>query len=98
MRVNFITVVFEGTTRGKDAMIRRVTVGATDDDRWNEDIRLGMNGADPAKRRAELYWVLGWLLSTPKGDQLRTHTDLSRLKAGGVERSHCVAQTLFLRH
>ena len=46
---------------------------------------LGMNGADPAKRRAELYWVLGWLLSTPKGDQLRTHTDLSRLKAGGVD-------------
>ncbi len=46
---------------------------------------LGMNGADPAKRRAELYWVLGWLLPAPRGDQLRTHTDLSRLKVGGVD-------------
>jgi membrane dipeptidase len=46
---------------------------------------LGMNGADPAKRRAELYWILGWLLPHPTGDQLRTHTDLERLKAGGID-------------
>ena len=46
---------------------------------------LGMNGADPAKRRAELYWILGRLLPRPRGDQLRTHTDLERLKAGGVD-------------
>ena len=46
---------------------------------------LGMNGADPTKRRAELYWILGWLLPAPRGDQLRTHTDLHRLEAGGVD-------------
>jgi membrane dipeptidase len=46
---------------------------------------LGMNGADPSKRRAELYWILGWLLPRPRGEQLRTHTDLDRLKAGGVD-------------
>jgi membrane dipeptidase len=46
---------------------------------------LGMNGADPSKRRAELYWILGWLLPHPRGNQLHTHTDLDRLKAGGVD-------------
>jgi len=46
---------------------------------------LGMNGADPAKRNAAIYWALGWLLPRPSGDQLRTHTDLERLKAGGVD-------------
>ena len=46
---------------------------------------LGMNGSDPAKRRAELYWIIGWLLPRPSGDRLRTHTDLRRLKAGGVD-------------
>lgn len=46
---------------------------------------LGMDGGDPDKRRAELYWILGWLLPTPKGEDLRTHTDLDRLQAGGVD-------------
>jgi len=46
---------------------------------------LGMDGADPAKRPAKLYWVLGWLLPTPRGDSLRTDTDLRRMRAGGVD-------------
>jgi membrane dipeptidase len=46
---------------------------------------LGMDGADPRKTRAEIYWVLGWLLPRPRGDSLRTHTDLRRLAAGGVD-------------
>jgi len=46
---------------------------------------LGMDGADPEKSDAALYWVLGWLLPEPTGDGLRTHTDLARLAAGGVD-------------
>ena len=46
---------------------------------------LGMNGSDPAKRSAEINWIIGWLLPRPNGDRLRTHTDLRRLKAGGVD-------------
>ena len=46
---------------------------------------LAMDGADPAKSDASLYWVLGWLLPEPDGDHLRTHTDLARLAAGGVD-------------
>jgi membrane dipeptidase len=46
---------------------------------------LGMDGADPAKRPAKLYWVVGWLLPTPRGDALRTDTDLRRLREGGVD-------------
>jgi membrane dipeptidase len=46
---------------------------------------LGMDGADPSKTRAELYWVLGWLLPEPSGDEIRTHTDLRRLRQGGVD-------------
>jgi membrane dipeptidase len=46
---------------------------------------LGMDGGDPDKRDARLQWVLGWALPTPSGDELRTHTDLARLRAGGVD-------------
>jgi len=46
---------------------------------------LGMDGSDPRKRSAMLYWVLGWALPTPAGAELRTHTDLARLRAGGVD-------------
>jgi hypothetical protein len=46
---------------------------------------LGMDGADRAKRRSELYWILGWALPDPSGDQIRTHTDLKRLRDGGVD-------------
>lgn len=46
---------------------------------------LGMDGADPGKRDARLQWVLGWALPTPSGSELRTHTDLARLRAGGVD-------------
>jgi microsomal dipeptidase-like Zn-dependent dipeptidase len=46
---------------------------------------LGMDGAADGKRAAALYWVLGWLLPKPSGDELRTHTDLRRLRAGGVD-------------
>jgi len=46
---------------------------------------LGMDGADPGKRAAELYWILGWLFRNASGDALRTHTDLTRLRRGGVD-------------
>jgi len=46
---------------------------------------LGMDGADPKKRRAAIYWVLGWLLRRPFADEIRTETDLRRLQAGGVD-------------
>jgi membrane dipeptidase len=45
---------------------------------------LGMDGSDPKKHNAVLYWVLGRLLPRPSGDKLRTHTDLNRLRRGGV--------------
>lgn len=46
---------------------------------------LGMDGADPDNRAAELYWFLGGLLPKIAGDKLRTHTDLDRLRRGGVD-------------
>lgn len=46
---------------------------------------LGMDGSDPEKRAAELYWVLGGLLPPVPGEALRTHTDLARLRRGGVD-------------
>jgi membrane dipeptidase len=46
---------------------------------------LAMDGGDPRKRPAALYWVLGWALPAPRGEQLATHTDLARLRAGGVD-------------
>jgi membrane dipeptidase len=46
---------------------------------------LGMDGGDPEKKDAERYWFLGWLLPKPSGAELRTHTDLRRLRAGGVD-------------
>ena len=46
---------------------------------------LGMDGADPEKRAAELYWLFGWLFRNASGDALRTHTDLSRMRRGGLD-------------
>jgi membrane dipeptidase len=46
---------------------------------------LGMDGADPAKTSAARFWILGPLLGEPQGDELRTHTDLRRLREGGVD-------------
>jgi len=44
-----------------------------------------MDGADPRKKNAELWWILGRFLPTPAGDELRTHTDLRRMIAGGLD-------------
>jgi membrane dipeptidase len=46
---------------------------------------LAMDGADPSLRPAWHYWLLGSVLNVPRGDQIRTHTDLARLRAGGVD-------------
>lgn len=48
---------------------------------------LGMDGADPSKRDATLYWLppVRWLLPRPEGGTLRMDTDLRRLRAGGVD-------------
>lgn len=64
-----------------------VVDGHNDIGTWILDFHfdLGMEGADPEKRRAELYWVFDWLLPEPSGNELRTHTDLNRLRLGGVD-------------
>ncbi len=49
------------------------------------DFDLAMDGADPDKRNAQLYWIIPKLLPEPRGDEIRTHTDLDRLEAGGVD-------------
>jgi len=46
---------------------------------------LGMDGADPDKRSIETQWVLGDLLPEVRGDALHNHTDLRRLREGGVD-------------
>jgi membrane dipeptidase len=46
---------------------------------------LGMDGGDPSKTSADLYWVLGGVLPAPRGEALRTQTDLARLERGGVD-------------
>jgi membrane dipeptidase len=46
---------------------------------------LAMDGADPSKSNAELWWILGRVLPLPDGSDLRTHTDLRRLARGGVD-------------
>lgn len=49
------------------------------------DFDLGMDGADPDKRNAQLYWIVPRLLPEPQGDEIRTHKDLDRLEAGSVD-------------
>lgn len=46
---------------------------------------LAMDGADPRLRPAWHYWLVGAVLPAPRGDEIRTHTDLARLRAGGVD-------------
>lgn len=46
---------------------------------------LGMDGADPEKASVARYWILGPVLGEPDGARLRTHTDLRRLREGGVD-------------
>ena len=51
------------------------------------DYDLGMDGADPDKRDATLYWIPGLrsILPHPSGDELRMDTDLRRMREGGVD-------------
>lgn len=53
----------------------------------DHDYDLGMDGADPAKRDATLYWVplLRKVLPHPEGDELRMDTDLRRMREGGLD-------------
>jgi membrane dipeptidase len=44
-----------------------------------------MDGADPDKRRIETQWLLGDFLPRVDGSGLHTHTDLRRLREGGVD-------------
>lgn len=48
---------------------------------------LGMDGADPGKRSAAVYWLalLRGVLPAPSGDALRTSTDLRRMREGGLD-------------
>lgn len=48
---------------------------------------LGMDGSDPGKRDATLYWIpaIRWLLPRLDANNLRTDTDLRRLRAGGID-------------
>jgi membrane dipeptidase len=48
---------------------------------------LGMDGSGPGKQDATLYWVpaIRWLLPRLEADNLRTDTDLRRLRTGGID-------------
>lgn len=48
---------------------------------------LGMRGDERGRRDATLYWIrsLHWLLPEVTGADLRTDTDIHRLRAGGVD-------------
>jgi membrane dipeptidase len=48
---------------------------------------LGMDGSGPGKRDATLYWIpaIRWLLPRLDASNLRTDTDLRRLRAGGID-------------
>lgn len=46
---------------------------------------LAMDGAAPGLRPAWHTWLFGWLSPAPRGDEIATHTDLARLRAGGVD-------------
>jgi membrane dipeptidase len=48
---------------------------------------LAMDGSDPDKRDATLYWIpaIRWLLPRLDATHLRTDTDVRRLRAGGID-------------
>jgi len=46
---------------------------------------LGMDGSGPEKKSPLWSYLLPWLFSKPRGDELATATDLRRLEAGGVD-------------
>lgn len=76
-----------------DSLAAKVHAGAIVLDGHNDvatwildfDFDLGLDGRDPRKRPAEIYWILGSVLPDPSGDEIRTHTDIARLREGGVD-------------
>jgi len=49
------------------------------------DFDLGMDGADPQKRSIATQWLFGDYLPDVRGDAIHNHTDLRRLREGGVD-------------
>jgi membrane dipeptidase len=46
---------------------------------------LGMDGDEPNDRSPWMYAGLTWLPYPPRGDRVRTHTDLARIREGGLD-------------
>jgi membrane dipeptidase len=46
---------------------------------------LGMDGTGPEKKSSLWSYLFPWLFAKPRGDELRTDTDLRRLGQGGVD-------------
>lgn len=49
------------------------------------DFDLGMDGWEPADRWAWFHYEFPWLPGRPDPRELRTHTDLARIEAGGLD-------------
>jgi len=89
-----VTVLMaSGATAAQDGQAARihsdaiVVDGHNDIPLWILDygFDLGMDGADPDKRTIETQFLFGSLLGKPRGEDLHTHTDLRRLREGGVD-------------
>jgi membrane dipeptidase len=46
---------------------------------------LAMDGDEPSDRNPFFYYPFDWLPFAPTGDSIHTHTDLARLREGGVD-------------
>ena len=80
----------EGALRARALALHRealVLDGHNDLPTWILDFGfdLGMNGDEPSDRSPLLYAGLSWLPDPPRGDRVRTHTDLARIREGGLD-------------
>ena len=61
--------------------------GHNDIPTWIRDLGfdLGMDGADPRCRIPWLWWIAGQYVSIPRDGRYCTHTDLRRIRSGGLD-------------
>lgn len=64
-----------------------VVDGHNDITSWIRDLGfdLGMDGTDPRCRTPWLWWLAGHYVSIPRDGRYCTHTDLRRMRAGGLD-------------
>ena len=80
----------EGALRARALALHRealVLDGHNDLPTWILDFGfdLGMDGDEASDRSPLLYAGLTWLPDPPRGDGVRTHTDLARIREGGLD-------------